>query len=160
LQTEKGKTEMKRLMFGVTLCAALLGAGESGAREAEGSCVPIGGEALGQFYNDSKDVVAPMSGTWAAARGTVLSQKQTPTGLSLEMEHVFSTSDGGVVRTHDQAELTAVPGKRDTYMLELAYTVVESFGRLKGYAGTFNSYGLFKMGSGEVLVRYNGQICK
>jgi hypothetical protein len=151
---------MKRSIYALAVCAALLGTGVTGARAAESSCVPVGGEALGQFYNDTKDVVAAMSGTWAAARGTVLSQKQTPTGLSLEMEHVFSTSDGGVVRTRDQAELTAVPGKKDTYMLELAYTVVESFGRLKGYTGTFNSYGLIKTGSGEALVRYSGQICK
>jgi hypothetical protein len=94
---------MKRSIYALAVCAALLGTGVTGARAAESSCVPVGGEALGQFYNDTKDVVAAMSGTWAAARGTVLSQKQTPTGLSLEMEHVFSTSDGGVVRTRDQA---------------------------------------------------------
>jgi hypothetical protein len=34
-----------------------------------------------------------------------------------------------------------------------------TFGRLKGYAGTFKSYGLFKAGSGEVLVRYGGHVC-
>jgi hypothetical protein len=101
------------------------------------------GEALGQFYN-TKDVGAAMSGTWAAARGTVVSQKPTATGLDLEMEHVFSTSDGGVVRTRDIAQLTAIPGKGDAYMLELSHAVVEAFGRLKGYSGTLNSYGLFR----------------
>lgn len=151
---------MKWLIYALAISAGLFGANLTSAQAAENACIPIGGEALGQFYNDNKDVVAAMSGTWAAARGAVKSQKQTPTGLSLEMEHVFSTSDGGVVKTQDKAELTAIPGKTDAYMLELAYTVVESFGRLKGYAGTFNSYGLFKMGSGEALVRYSGQICK
>ena len=76
------------------------------------------------------------------------------------MEHVFTTSKGGVVRTRDEAELTGVPGKKDVYMLELAYTVAESFGHLKGYAGTFNSFGLFNMGIGEALVRYFGEISK
>jgi hypothetical protein len=101
-----------------------------------------------------------MSGTWAAPRGSLLNQKQSDAGMSLEMEHVFAASDGGVVRTHDQAELTAVAGKKDAYMLELSYTVVEAFGRLKGYGGTFHSFGLYKAGSGEALVRYSGQLCR
>lgn len=144
----------------LSLAAVLLSGIFTAAHAADRQCVPIGGEALGQFYNGGNDVVAPMVGTFGAARGTVKTQKKTPTGLSLGMEHVFSTTDGGVVRTKDVAELTEVPGKKDTYMLELAYTVVESFGRFKGYTGTFNSYGLINLDSGEVLVRYFGEICK
>jgi hypothetical protein len=151
---------VNRFIYVLGLCAGLLATAVSNAQAAEKQCMPIGGEALGQFFNDGKDVVAAMSGTWTAARGTVKSQKKTATGLLLEMEHVFSTSDGGVVRTHDVAELTEVPGKKDTYMLELAYTVVESFGRLKDYTGTFNSFGLLKTASGEALVRYSGEVCK
>lgn len=142
------------------LVASLLVIAAPAAHAGERQCIPIGGEALGQFYNQGGDVIAAMSGTWAAARGTVTSQKTTATGMQLGMEHVFSTSDGAVVRTRDVAELTAVPGKKDTYMLELGYTVVESFGRLKGFTGTFNSYGLIHLDSGEALVRYFGDICK
>lgn len=144
----------------LALTACLCALGASGAQAADKHCAPMGGEALGQFYNAGNEVIAAMSGTWTAARGTVKSQKQTATGLLLGMEHVFSTGDGAVVRTKDVAELTAVPGKKDTYMLELAYTVVESFGRFKGYTGTFNSYGLINLGTGEALVRYVGEICK
>ena len=151
---------MKQLTHAIVLSAGMIAANAAGALAAEKQCIPIGGEALGQFYNDGNDVMAAMMGTWASARGTVKSQKKTATGLALEMEHVFSSSAGGVVRTRDVAELTEVPGKKDTYMLELAYTVVESFGNVKGYAGTFNSFGLLKLGTGEALVRYFGEICK
>ncbi len=151
---------MKNLTYAIALCAGLIAANTTAALAAEKQCIPIGGEALGQFYNEGNDVVAAMMGTWASARGTVKSQKKTANGLALEMEHVFSSSAGGVVRTHDAAELTEVPGKKNTYMLELAYTVVESFGNLKGYTGTFNSFGLLKLGTGEALVRYFGEICK
>lgn len=150
---------MKKSIERIALSVALLASG-GGAYAEEKSCFPIGGTALGQFYNEGKEVIAAMSGTWTAATGTVTSQEKTATGLALGMEHDFTTSKGGVVRTRDDAELTAVPGKRDTYMLELTYTVVESFGHLKGYTGTFNSFGLIKMGSGEALVRYKGEICK
>jgi hypothetical protein len=151
---------MKKLTHAIVLSAGMIAANATGALAAEKQCIPIGGEALGQFYNDGNDVVAAMMGTWASARGTVKSQKKTATGLALEMEHVFSSSAGGVVRTRDVAELTEVPGKKDAYMLELAYTVVESFGNVKGYAGTFNSFGLLKLGTREALVRYFGEICK
>ena len=151
---------MKKVIYAAILSACLIAANAVVALAAEKQCIPIGGEALGQFYNDGNDVVAAMMGTWASARGTVKSQKKTATGLELAMEHVFSSGSGGVVRTRDVAELTEVPGKKDTYVLELAYTDVESFGNVKGYAGTFNSVGLLKAGTGEALVRYSGEICK
>jgi hypothetical protein len=151
---------MKLSISALAISAAVLIANVSGAVAADKTCIPIGGEALGQFYNDGKDVVAAMMGAWAGARGTVKGEKKTATGLSLEMEHVFTSNQGGAVRTRDTAELTQVPGKQDAYMLELSYTVVESFGPLKGYAGTFNSFGLIKMNTGEALVRYAGEICK
>jgi hypothetical protein len=151
--------QLKNVLAGAAIGVALLALG-SGAQADSKQCVPIGGTALGQFFNDGNDVIGSMDGTWNATSGTVTSQKETATGLVLGMEHVFTTSEGGVVRTRDEVELTAVPGKKDTYMLELAYTVVESFGPLKGYTGTFNSFGLLKMDSGEALVRYSGEICK
>lgn len=101
-----------------------------------------------------------MSGTWSGARGTVLSQSKTATGATMQMEHAFSTADGGVVRTKDEVQLTPVEGKPQTFLLELAYTVVEAFGPLKGYSGTFNSFGLIKLENGKALVRCSGQICK
>jgi hypothetical protein len=130
------------------------------ANAADKACVPIGGEALGQFCNEGKDVTGAMMGTWTSTRGTVKSEKRTATGISLEMEHVFSTNTGGVVRTRDIAEMTAVPGKKDSYMLEVTYTVVEALGAFKGYTGTFNSFGLIKTNTGQALVRYEGEICK
>ena len=151
---------MKKLNCVIAVAAGLIAANLSRALAAEKQCIPIGGEALGQFYNEGNDVVAAMMGTWASARGTVKSQKKTATGPDLAMEHVFSSNAGGVVRTRDAAELTEVPGKKNTYMLELTYTVVEFFGNVKGYAGTFNSFGLLKLGTGEALVRYFGEICK
>ncbi len=150
---------MRNLLASAAVVAALVTFG-SGVQAASNQCLPIGGTALGQFYNEGNDVIGSMDGTWNATRGTVISQRETAAGLVLVMEHVFSTSRGGVVLTRDDVELTAVPGKKDTYMLELAYTVVETFGHLTGYSGTFNGFGLLKMGSGEALVRYTGEICK
>ncbi len=88
---------MKKLTYAMVLSAGMIAANATGALATEKQCIPIGGEALGQFYNDGADVMAAMMGTWASARGTVKSQRKTATGLALEMEHVFSSSAGGVV---------------------------------------------------------------
>lgn len=151
---------MKKYICALAALTGIFAATTANANVTEKQCLPVGGVALGQFYNGGSDVVAPMLGTFAAARGSVKGQKETATGLLLEMEHAFSTSDGAVVSTRDVAELTKIPGKKDTYLLELAYTVNESYGRLKGYSGTFNSRGSINLATGEALVRYSGQICK
>lgn len=151
---------MKTIIAALALAASATLTTIPTAHAADKACIPIGGEALGQFYNEGKDVLGAMMGTWTSTRGTVKSEKKTATGISLEMEHVFSTNSGGVVRTRDVAEMTAVPGKKDSYMLEVTYTVVEALGPFKGYAGTFNSFGLIKTNTGQALVRYEGEICK
>lgn len=151
---------MKTIMTALALAASTFLTFAPAASAAEKACIPIGGEALGQFYNDGKDVIGAMMGTWTSTRGTVRSEKKTATGVTLEMEHVFSTNTGGVVRTRDVAEMTTVPGKKDSYMLEVTYTIVEALGAFKGYTGTFNSFGLIKTNTGQALVRYEGEICK
>lgn len=151
---------MKKFTLTIAVAAVSSVAQAGLAQAADKTCIPIGGEALGQFYNDGKDVIGVMMGTFASTRGSVKSEKKTATGMLLEMEHVFSSNTGGVVRTKDVAELTAVPGKKDAYMLQVSYTIGESFGNLKGYSGTFNSFGLIQLDSGQALVRYTGEICK
>jgi len=142
------------------LAAMVLGSGMANAKASSETCVPIGGTALGQFFNEGKDVIGAMSGTWSATRGKVVSQKKTTTGISLEMEHAFSTREGGVVLTRDKIALTTAPGKKDSYLLDIAYNVAKSFGHLKGYSGTFYSKGRLDMDSGEAVVRYRGKLCK
>lgn len=151
---------MTKKLPAAILAAIMFGTGASGAQAAGGDCIDIGGTALGQFFNDGKDVLGVMSGTWAATRGTVVSEEETATGLLLGMEHAFSTSQSGVVTTRDKVVLTTIPGSENDYGLDIAYTVVESFGHLKGYTGTFNSYGRINTGTGEAVVRYRGEICK
>jgi hypothetical protein len=159
-QTLNWNSKMKNLVYVLTITASLLSAGVTSALAESNTCIPVGGTALGQFFNDGKDVVGAMSGTWSATRGTVVSQKKTATGLELGMQHAFSTAEGGVVTTRDEVTLTAMPGETDGYGLDIAYTVVNSFGHLKGYAGTFYSYGRINTGTGEAVVRYRGQLCK
>ena len=50
-----------------------------------------------------------------------------------------------MIRTRDKATLTSIPGKDNTYMLEIAYKVMDSRGTYTGYSGGFNSFGLIDL---------------
>ena len=123
-------------------------------------CHTIGGTALGQFFDENTEVIGAMSGFWAATRGSVLSQTETETGFDLVMRHIFSTPSGGVVTTKDKVKMTKIVGSDDNFALDVSYSIDETFGHLKGYTGTFHSFGRLNVTTGEGLVRYSGEICK
>jgi len=151
---------MKTFILAAALSASFLGLNVSSAAAAEGVCMPVGGTALGQFFDEGNEVIGAMSGTFAATRWSVLSMDETETGFAVDMAHAFSTARGGVVRTKDKIVLTRIEGMENEYALDITYTVDETFGHLKGYTGSFNSFGRLNLATGEGLVRYSGQICK
>lgn len=159
------KTHWMMAAFGL----ALAGAAPANAAENGKECMTIGGVAIPNFFSEGegKPVVisATLIGSVQNAAGKILAQRQTPTGLEMDMEHYFGRDDGGAIFTQDLGILTAVPGKPGRYMLEITYHIQQSISRgtLKGYAGTFTSYGLVDLRDPEAmvgLVRYSGQICK
>ena len=122
-------------------------------------CIPVGGTALANAISKT-DLVAALSGDMTGARAKITKQTTTDTGLLLNMEHFFVDDKGGMLETKDRATLTKVVGKNGTYMLEINYKVVKSYGSLDGYKGSFSSYGLIKLDEGKVVLRYKGELCK
>jgi hypothetical protein len=131
--------------------------------------MPIGGVAIPNFFpeGEGKPVIisAALTGSVQTAAGKILAQRQTATGLEMDMEHYFGRDDGGAIQTKDLGILTAVPGKPGRYMLEVTYDIQPkiSRGTLKGYKGQFRSYGLVDLRDPNNmvgLVRYEGKICK
>jgi hypothetical protein len=132
---------------------------------ANESCMPIGGTGMPNFFSQQEGVIsaiAPLSGSVSAATARVDAQRETETGLEMDMQHFFMTDKGGFMNTADLAVLTKVPGKKERYMIEITYHVKEdsTSGQLRGYSGTFNSYGLVDMENFEGVIRYSGEICK
>ncbi len=146
---------MKKLSV-TGLSAILLGAASAQASE---SCMDAGWVGLAEAI-DETTLTAALSGDMAGATAKIIGQKKTETGLLLDMEHYFISDRNGLIKTADKAVLTAVPGKDETYMLEIQYDVVETRGIFEGYKGRFNSYGLIKLGEGKVVLRFQGEICK
>lgn len=153
---------MKSLILGAMLTL-------SGAAAYAENCLPLGGVAIANFYAEGENqpiiVSAALMGSVNNAAGKILAQRETSTGLEMDMEHYFGRTDGGAIWTKDLGVLTAVPGRPGRYMIEITYDVQNerSRGTLKGYSGSFQSYGLVDLRSTDALqglVRYSGEICK
>ena len=151
---------INRLHTSKTILSALLLAtlSTNGFASAK-QCREVGGMGLAEAI-DETSLVAALSGDMTGARAQILGQTKTSTGLILDMEHYFINDSNGLIRTRDKATLTTVPGKDQTYMLEIAYKVMDSRGTFEGYRGDFNSFGLIKLAKGEVILRYKGELCK
>lgn len=150
---------MLKKTFKFALTALALAITTFNANAASNQCMPIGGTALAEAI-DETSFVAELSGAFASANAKVTNQTKTDTGLVLDIEHTFLSDKGGLLKTRDKAVLTAVPGKNQTYMIEIAYNVVDARGAYTGYKGTFNSFGLIKLSEGKIVIRYSGELCK
>jgi len=159
---------IKKLMFGLII-SVTVSANISAAQAEELSCVPIGGVGIPNFFaeGEGKPIIisAALTGNVSNAAGKITAQRETPTGLEMDMVHYFGDDDGGAFLTNDLGILTAVPGKPGRYMIEITYHIQEDVtrGTLKGVKGTFRSYGLVDLRDPNNLVglvRYTGEICK
>ena len=149
------KLILSALFYTATLLSVSLNSHASGSM-----CKEIGGMALANAIDDSHMVAALSGELSGGARAEITAQKKTSSGLSLEMTHHFISDKGGLLKTQDTATLTAVPNKHKTYMLEIAYNVVEASGIYAGYTGHFQSFGLINLDKGKAVLRYTGSICK
>jgi len=159
---------LKKLIYQLTVSAFITGATVSIAN-AGSSCMSIGGVAIPNFFAEGKGkpiiISAALTGSVNNAAGKITAQRETPTGLEMDMEHYFGRDDGGAFQTKDLGILTKVVGKPGRYMIEITYHIQSDVtrGTLKGYKGQFNSYGLVDLRDPNNmvgLVRYTGEICK
>jgi hypothetical protein len=161
-------------MFKVSLVALALASGlsfsgASSASAAPAVCAPIGGGAIPNFFAAGEGppiiISAALTGTVQNAAGKITAQRETATGLEMDMEHYFGRDDGGAFQTKDLGILTSVPGRPGRFMLEITYDIQDGTGRgtMEGAHGTFNSYGLVDLrdpNNMQGLVRYTGEVCQ
>jgi hypothetical protein len=128
-------------------------------------CTPIGGMVMPTFSpqaNGTVRITAALIGSVSAASGTITAQRETKSGMEMDLNHYFLNNTGGSFHTVDHAELTAVPGKKGNFMIEINYAIEKesTTGTFKDYEGNFKSYGLVNLNKMERQVRYSGEICK
>ncbi len=159
----------KKSIYTLFISLLIISINAPNAVAEEKICLPIGGVAIPNFFAEGQGnpiiISATLTGTVTNAAGKILAQRETPTGLEMDMEHYFGNDDGGAFQTKDLGILTAVPGKPGRFMLEITYHIQEDVtrGTLKGVKGAFKSYGLVDLRDPDNmvgLVRYSGEICK
>lgn len=160
---------LKNALYGLAFVATILITSVPPSQASEQSCMTIGGVAIPNFFSEGEGqpmiISAALTGSVQNAAGKILAQRETATGLEMDMEHYFGRDDGGAFWTKDLGILAAVPGKPGRFMIEITYDIQENVtrGTLKGYSGQFKSYGLVDLRDQDNmvgLVRYNGEICK
>lgn len=152
-------------MFKKIASASLLVIISTSVYAGEKTCMPIGGMAMPTFSPQADGTVritSPLIGSVSAASGTITAQRETKTGLDMDLNHYFLNNTGGSFHTVDHAELTAVTNRTGYFMIEINYSIEKesTTGTFKGYEGDFKSYGLVNFNNMEGLVRYSGEICK
>ncbi len=159
------KNTLLTTAFALALFAPLSGA----AKAIEPECLPLGGVAIANFFDEGGDrpmiISATLTGSVHSTAGKILAQRKTATGLEMDMEHYFQRDDGSQIYTKDLGVLTAIPGKPGRYMIEITYRIQPSVSRgaLEGYVGTFHSFGLVDLREPsdlKGLIRYGGEICR
>lgn len=152
----------------LALASGLSLAGATSASAATGICAPIGGVAIPNFFAEGEGnpviISATLIGSVQNAAGKITGQRETATGLEMDMEHYFGRSDGGAFQTKDLGILTSVPGKPGRFMIEITYDIQEGTGRgtMVDANGSFKSYGLVDLrdpDNMQGLVRYSGEVC-
>jgi len=160
---------IKLSLVALALASGISLSGASSASAAAAVCAPIGGVAIANFFAEGEGnpiiISAALTGTVQTAAGKITAQRETGTGLEMDMEHYFGRDDGGAFQTKDLGILTAVPGKPGRFMIEITYDIQDGTGRgtMEGAHGTFNSYGLVDLrdpNTMQGLVRYSGEVCQ
>ena len=156
-------------LVALALASGISLSGTSGASAAPAVCAPIGGVAIPHFFaeGDGNPIIisAALTGSVQNAAGKITAQRETATGLEMDMEHYFGRDDGGAFQTRDLGILTAVPGKPGRFMIEITYDIQDGTARgtMEGASGSFNSYGLVDLrdpDNMQGLVRYSGEVCQ
>lgn len=110
-----------RLIMSATIMVATIASAHAGK-----NCIPIGGTGMPNFV-PQKDgtitIVAPLTGSVATAAGKITAQRETATGMEMDMEHYFMTEKGGFMHTKDLGILTKVAGKEGKFMIEITYHI-------------------------------------
>jgi hypothetical protein len=160
---------LKFSLVALALASGVSLAGTASASAGTGVCSPIGGVAIPNFFaeGDGNPIIisATLTGSVQNAAGKITGQRETATGLEMDMEHYFGRADGGAFQTKDLGILTSVPGKPGRFMIEINYDIQEGTGRgtMEDANGSFKSYGLVDLrdpDNMQGLVRYSGEVCQ
>lgn len=126
-------------------------------------CHAVGGGIMTNFV-DAADTLGSATGDLAGGLGVhVLSQEAGPNGtLLITVQHHWVTDKGDTVSL-DQATITLFPtAVQGFYAASYVDGVAlngSGTGRFAGATGKINGWGAANFATGELVLRYSGQVC-
>ena len=121
-------------------------------------CISMGGTANTRNLSQTEFVVAMTGDFQGGAFAKSLSAKQMKDGWTeYQLEHYFTTEDGSWIKTRDVGRHQKVYENR--YYGETRYQVVDAGGDFAGFRGEMRSWGSFDYGTGDGVLRFEGQLC-
>lgn len=132
--------------------------------KAQPLCHPVAGGIVTNFV-DSSDTLGSATGDLAGGLGVHVISQQPGTGGSvvITVQHHWVTQTGDTVSL-DQAVVTLFPtpvsGFYAANYLDGVALNKNGTGGLAGATGKINAWGAVDLTSGELVLRYSGQLCK
>jgi len=109
---------------------------------------------------DASTTMGPVTGDLkGAVSGTIVSQEVIGNNLVLHVQHHWVTESGDLL-FFDQATATSTPVAPGLYAI-ITYPVhlAGGTGKFSQVTGDFNNIGEVDLNSGQIVLRYSGQLC-
>jgi len=109
---------------------------------------------------DASTTMGPVTGDLkGSVSGTIVSQEVIGNNLVLRVQHHWVTESGDLL-FFDQATATSTPVAPGLYAI-ITYPVhlAGGTGKFSQVTGDFNNIGEVDLNSGQIVLRYSGQLC-
>ena len=127
-----------------------------------GECVPVGGGIITNVGVISPDrTLGTATGDLKGAVGVqILSQAPGPNGTTVFAVHHFWVTEAGNTIVVEPAQLTAAPVAPGLFaVVTYPVSISGGTGKFKGATGKTNVIGEADFNTGQIALRYTGQVC-
>jgi hypothetical protein len=125
------------------------------------TCQSVGGMLMTNLGAiDASTTMGPVTGDLkGSVSGTVVSTEVIGNNLVFHIQHHWVTESGDTL-SFDQATATTTPVAPSLYAI-ITYPVhlTGGTGKFTGVTGDFNNIGEVDLNSGQIILRYSGQLC-
>ena len=126
------------------------------------SCMLVSGTIAATVVGgDPVTVLGTVDGDLAGATMAIVSSQTEgdEARIILGLGHAFVTFDRGTLQTKDTATWTPIPGLAGLFHMSTNYEIIGGSGSFAGATGHLMNDGVADTNTGQVTLRYEGEVC-
>ena len=154
-------TKLSKALSIVAAMAFLAAGADAQKNSKRQHCQPVGGMLMTNLGAiDASSTMGPVTGDLkGSVSGTVVSTEVIGNNLVFHIQHHWVTESGDTL-SFDQATATSTPVAPGLYAI-ITYPVhlTGGTGKFAQVTGDFNNIGEVDLNSGQIVLRYSGQLC-